>query len=81
MPHTQAAVTTIDNPFDPFDEFDQWYTWDVSHGYHTTALLGRLVKVSNELSQAVYDKEVETVIDEMITENVSGVYKKVTRQV
>lgn len=79
--HTKVALTTVDNPFDPFDAFDQWYSWDTSHGYHTTSLLARLAVVSNELSEASYDHEVSLVIDEIVSENVSGVHRKVTKKI
>jgi hypothetical protein len=72
-------LTTVDNPFDPFTQFDAWFTWDVSHGYHTAAFLARVVKSSDELSDADQDSAVQTAIREICQENVSGVHRMVSQ--
>jgi hypothetical protein len=70
-------LTTIDNPFDPFTQFDEWYSWDEASGYHTSSFLARIVKTSDELSEADQDLAIEDAIDEIIKQNVQGNYKKV----
>jgi hypothetical protein len=77
----ESMLTTIDNPHDPFDDYDTWYAFDVRHGYHTASFLSRILVSSDELSEADQDLAMEQAIDEIIKENVSGIYKKVTREV
>ena len=77
----ESMLTTIDNPFNPFDAYDEWYTWDSNAGYHTPSFLARIVVTSDEISQTDQDLAIELAIDEIIKENVSGVYRKVTRDV
>ena len=74
-----VMLTTIDNPWDPFTHYDEWYAFDMAAGYHTPALLSRVTVSSNELSE--YDQELDIIraIDEIVTENVSGMHRKVTR--
>ena len=75
----EHMLTTVDNPYDPFTQFDEWYSYDRSAGYHTAALLARVVMTSDELSEADQSLAYELAIDEIVTENVSGVHKKVAR--
>lgn len=70
-------LTTIDNPFDPFTEFKSWYLFDTTLGYHTSAYLARILKTSEELSEADQDLAIEQAIDEIVRENITGLYKKV----
>lgn len=76
----RAMLSTIDNPHSPFDEFDAWYAYDVSSGYHTSILLGRLAYLSDQLSELDYDEAVAKVIDEIVKENVLGIYIKVEKE-
>lgn len=78
---TESMVTTVDNPWDPFTQFREWYQYDVSSGYNTSALLARLVVTSNELSVAYRRAIINDAVDEIVRENVLGIYRKVTRQV
>jgi hypothetical protein len=70
-------LTTVDNPWDPFTQFDQWYTWDVANGYHSSALLARVTRTSDELSEADQHFAIQVAIDEIVQENVSGMHRKV----
>ncbi len=70
-------LTTVDNPFSPFTEFDQWYAFDRDRGYNTPSFLARIVRTSDELSDADQDAAIEDAIDEIVNENVLGLYKKV----
>lgn len=73
-------LTTIDNPFNPFTEWDAWYSFDLAHGYDTPGFLARIIKTSDGLSQTDQDQALEDAIDEIVKENVNGVYKKVSMQ-
>lgn len=74
-------LTTEDNPYDPFDEFSEWFAFDVSHGYATTAYLGRVAYTSSELSQAdQIEASNEAVIDAFAL-NLAGNYKIVAREI
>jgi len=72
-------LTTIDNPYSPFDQFSEWYAWDVASGYHTTSFLARIVATSDELSEADQEFMLEQAIDEIVRENVNGVFTKVSK--
>lgn len=76
---SQVRLTTIDNPFDPFTQFDAWYAFDNTKGYHTCEYLARIVKTSSELSEAVEEELTESAIDEIISINPLGKYKKVVQ--
>lgn len=76
----QVMLTTVDNPFDPFTEFDQWYTWDTSAGYCSSAYLARVVRTSDELSEADQMSDIETAIDAIVENDVLDVFIKVSRE-
>lgn len=73
-------LTTMDNPYDPFDDYDEWFAYDSRMGYHTPSFLARIVVTSDELSESDQNVAVDVAIDEIINENVSGIYKKVSRE-
>jgi len=73
----EHMLTTVDNPFNPHTHFDEWYAWDVNHGYGTSAFLARIVKTSEDLSEADQSLAIEMAIDEIVRENVTGMYRKV----
>lgn len=75
----EYMLTTVDNPFDPFTRFQEWFNYDVMMGYNTSALLDRVAKVSNELSEPDQALAIQNAIDEIVEENVSGMFRKVTR--
>lgn len=75
-----SMLTTIDNPYDPFSEFREWYAWDEANGYFTSSFLARIVHTSHELSPAAQEQAIELAIDEIVMENVNGMYKKVTKK-
>lgn len=76
-----CRLTTTDNPYDPFDEFDKWYLWDVQHGYHTSAYLGRVARTSGDLSEVDDNLANEQAINEIVELNLVGIYRKVVRDV
>lgn len=76
---TEYMLTTTDNPFDPFTRFDEWLEYDTSMGYNTSSFLDRIAKVSNELSEPDQALAIQNAIDEIVQENVSGMWRKVSR--
>ena len=74
-------LTTVDNPYDPFTRFDEWYRFDTASGYNTSAFLARVTLTSEELSEADQDLALEQAIDQIVNENVLGLYRKVKRSV
>ena len=76
----ESMLTTVDNPHDPFTDWENWYQWDERAGYHTTSFLARIVQTSNEISDPDWDLAMDQAIDEIVKENVSGVYVKVMRE-
>ena len=77
-PIVEYMLTTVDNPFNPFTEFEEWLDYDTRMGYNTAAFLDRIAKVSNELSQPDQTLAIQNAIDEIVKENVSGMWRKVT---
>jgi len=76
----QHMLTTIDNPFDPFTQYTEWSQFDRAAGYNTAEFLARIVRTSDELSEADQDLALEQGIQEIVSENVSGIYRKVTSE-
>lgn len=74
-----SFATTIDNPYDYFDDFDRWYAYDTANGYNTCSLVARIANTSLEQSSSDYNKEIERVVDQICKWNLSGNYKKVSR--
>jgi len=77
----ESLLTTVDNPHDPFEDYDSWYQWDSRSGYHTPEMLARIAKVSVETSDTDQAKAIEDAIDECVKLNVTGMFRKVTREV
>ena len=75
----EAMLTTVDNPFDPFEEYDSWYAWDVRMGYNSASLLARITVLSPNTSEPDQSLAIQSAIDEIVSENVSGMHKKVYR--
>jgi hypothetical protein len=71
-------LTTVDNPYSPFTEWDEWFNFDSQNGYHTPALLARITKLSPDLPESEQALAIEQAIDEIIKENVSGMWRKVS---
>jgi hypothetical protein len=76
---TEYMLTTVDNPFDPFTRFDEWLEYDIRMGYNTAAFLARIAMVSDDLSQPDQALAIQNAIDEIVEENVSGMWRKVSR--
>lgn len=76
-----VMLTTTDNPYDPFTQFFEWYNYDETAGYHTSAFLARITRTSDDLSEPDQALAIEEAVDEIIMENVLGIYKKVTNDI
>jgi hypothetical protein len=76
----EYMLTTVDNPFDPFTRFDEWLAYDTRMGYHSSSFLDRIAKVSNDLSEADQALAIQNAIDEIVEENVSGMWVKVSKK-
>lgn len=74
-----VALTTEDNPFDPIDQFNSWNIWDTDNGYNTMSYLCRIARTSPEMTSEEFDAEVERAIDEIVSFNLTGNYKKVVK--
>jgi hypothetical protein len=77
MASSNVMLTTTDNPFDPFTQWHEWYTWDYQAGYHTPGYLARIVRSSDELSEADQGEAILDAMDEIIKESPLKIYKKV----
>lgn len=77
----ESRLTTVDNPFDPFDQFDQWFAYDAAAGHHTMSFLARIIVTSDDLSDADQELAIEQAIDEIVYENVNGLYRKISREI
>lgn len=77
----RSMLTTIDNPHNPFTNYDEWYEFDRSAGYHTPSFLARIAVVSDEVSDTDQSLAIESAIDEIVSENVSGLYRKVQKEI
>ena len=71
-------LTTVDNPFDPFTQFNEWLAYDTSFGYNTPGFLARVALTSDNLSDTDQELSLELAIDEIVNENVNGMYRKVS---
>lgn len=76
----ESMLTTVDNPFNPFENYNEWYAYDSHAGYHTPEFLARILISSSELSDADEVLANELAIDEIVNENVLGIYRKVSRE-
>ena len=74
---SKCALSTIDNPFNPLVDYTSWLMFDIEKGYGTCELLGRIARISDELSDEENELEVERAIDEIIKYDFQNLYIKV----
>lgn len=70
-------VTTTDNPYNYFTQFDEWLAFDMRKGYDTLGFLARIVRSSDDLSEADQEAAIDDAVDEIVKYNVLGIYRKV----
>ena len=75
---TNYALTTIDNPYNPFEQFKKWFLFDVEKGYRTCERLARVARISEEFSDEENNAEMNRAIDEIIAEDPTNMFKRVT---
>ena len=76
-----TMLTTVDNPYSPIENWDAWLNYDMACGYNTSGLLARIVNTSHDLSEKDFDQAILAAIDEIVSENVSGLHMKVVKEV
>ena len=76
----QTNITTIDNPFDPFDDSTDWFMFDIEKGYYTCSKLGRLVNLTEDMTEKEELEEIERAIDRLIELDPLDIYIKVVRE-
>ena len=76
----QSMLSTADNPFSPFEDFENWFAFDTSKGHYSSAFLGRVVVTSEELSEADQHQAIEQAIDEILENDVTGLFIRVTSE-
>ena len=76
----ESMLTTTDNPYNPFENYPAWFAFDTARGYNTSTFLARLVVTSENLSYPDQRLAIEQAIDEIVAENITGLYKKVTKE-
>lgn len=75
----EYMLTTVDNPYDPFERYDEWLAFDIHKGYDTIGMLARIAKVSDDLPLNEQSLAIQNAIDEIVKENVSGMWRKVSQ--
>lgn len=76
----QHMLSTIDNPFNPFTQYDEWLAFDEDKGYFTNALLARVARTSDDLSDVASNYARESAIDEIVLHDPIGLYKRVSEK-
>lgn len=78
MDATVHMLTTTDNPFNPFTQYDEWLAFDEAHGYYTNSLLARVAVSTDELSESIANSAREQAITEIIANDPTNLYTRVT---
>ena len=81
----EAMLTTIDNEWDPFDNFSEWFCRDqilaMQQNRRTcSGYLAIIAACSEDLSDNEYNQVMNDAIDEIVALDLSGTFKKVTRE-
>ena len=74
-----CMLTTFDNPFDPFEQFTSWLLFDNEKGYNSSGKLMRIAQISDDMSEAEIDEEIERAIDVIIVNDFTNTYKKAVK--
>lgn len=73
----EVFLTTSDNPYDPKNQFNEWYNFDTQKGYNSVSYLARIARTSEALSDEENSLIIENAIDEIVSLNLLGIYKKI----
>jgi hypothetical protein len=77
---TEYVLTTVDNPYNPFTDFNAWLAYDIRMGYNTVSFLARIAMLPEDLPEPYQSLAIQNAMDEIVQENVSGMWKKVSRE-
>jgi hypothetical protein len=73
----EHMLSTADNPWNPWTNYDEWYQFDQSMGYNTPGFLARIANTSLDLSEPLQSQAIEDAINEIVQQNVLGIYESV----
>lgn len=73
----RCALSTVDNPYNPITDYQHWLLFDIQKGYGSSEYLARIARTSDSLSDEENDAEIERAIDEIVDEDILGIYIKV----
>lgn len=81
----EAMLTTTDNEWDPFDNFSEWFSRDMqlANQQGRRSCCGYLAIIaanSEDVSENEYNQVINDAIDEIVELDLSGTFKKVTRE-
>ena len=81
----EALLTTIDNEWDPFDNFAEWYSRDLELARQQNrrpccGYLAIIAACSDDVSENEFNQIMNDAIDEIVELDLSGTFKKVTRE-
>jgi hypothetical protein len=71
-------LTTKDNPYSPFDQFHLWQLYDIEMGYNTCELIGRIVRLEDDMSEKEKEEAYDRAVDEIIKYDDLGIYVRAT---
>ena len=77
MAKVKVMLSTVDNPFNPFKQFDSWFQFDVEKGHNSCALLGRIARTSDQLTDDENEEEIERAINQIIKYDYENKYCRV----
>lgn len=81
----EAMLTTVDNEWDPFDNFAEWYSRDLELARQQNrrpccGYLAIIASCSDDVSDNEFNQVMNDAIDEIVELDLSGTFKKVTRE-
>lgn len=81
----EAMLTTIDNEWDPFGNFSEWYSRDLElarqqNRRSASGYLAIIMSNSDDVSDNEFNQVMNDAIDEIVELDLSGTFKKVTRE-
>lgn len=83
--YKEAMLTTFDNEWDPFDNFSEWYSRDLElarqqNRRSASGYLAIIAACSDDVSDNEFNQVMNDAIDEIVELDLSGTFKKVTRE-
>ncbi len=81
----EAMLTTTDNEWDPFENFSEWYSRDLElarqqNRRSASGYLAIIMANSDDVSDNEFNQVMNDAIDEIVELDLSGTFKKVTRE-